>query len=381
MEVLFQINTIHSTRILFDTFTFMKLYLLSGFLGSGKTTAIFTASKLLVAEGREVGIITNDQGNELVDTAYLNRDRLMIKEVNNGCFCCRFDELEKQLNSLIDRRKPEIIFAETVGSCADLIATVVKPLGRSFPLEDIILSVFADASMLWPVIKGETFFLSEDVRYIYQKQLEEADLIVLNKADLLSNEQRAEMTIFLKKEYPGKVILVQDSTNEDSVRIWYSVLERFRPNEVRSSLDIDYDRYARGEQVLAWLDERLVILSTDGSASVAAHHFIRDVQRRIHKAGLPIGHLKFLLDDDREKRKYSYTTISGSGPFPEANPEPSDHVEILVNARVQADPEMLDDLVKAALLNMKEQFPVEVNIISSQAFQPEQPRPIHRIPE
>ena len=83
MEVLFQINTIHSTRILFDTFTFMKLYLLSGFLGSGKTTAIFTASKLLVAEGREVGIITNDQGNELVDTAYLNRDRLMIKEVNN----------------------------------------------------------------------------------------------------------------------------------------------------------------------------------------------------------------------------------------------------------------------------------------------------------
>ena len=49
----------------------MKLHLVGGFLGSGKTIAIIAAAKNLMAEGLCVGVVTNDQGKYLVDTAFL----------------------------------------------------------------------------------------------------------------------------------------------------------------------------------------------------------------------------------------------------------------------------------------------------------------------
>jgi G3E family GTPase len=356
----------------------MKLFLLSGFLGSGKTTAIREAALQLIREGRRVALITNDQGTELVDTAWLDQVGTEVWEVMDGCFCCRYDELEKGLGEL-QALDPEIIFAEAAGTCTDLLATVVKPLEGTRPELEIVLSVFADASMLWPLINGETFFFNEDVRYIYQKQLEEADLIVLNKSDLLSNDQREKLIVFLKEQYPDKVILIQDSTNTDSIQIWLSVLSRLQPPGSRRSLEIDYDRYAHGERVLGWLDERLQIHSQDGSACEAAHHLVREIQRRVHKAGIPIGHLKFLVDNGQEAKKYSYTTISGSGAFPEATPAPCNHVDILVNARVQADPILLDDLVKASISAMRDKYAVQVTIKASQAFQPGYPKPVHRM--
>lgn len=48
----------------------MKLHLVGGFLGSGKTTAIINAAKKLMKDGKRVGVITNDQGRYLVDTAF-----------------------------------------------------------------------------------------------------------------------------------------------------------------------------------------------------------------------------------------------------------------------------------------------------------------------
>ena len=356
----------------------MNLFLVSGFLGSGKTTAIREACLQLMREGREVAVITNDQGSSLVDTAWLEQPGMPVREVTKGCFCCRYQELEEKIGELMEQN-PDTIFAESVGTCADLVATVVKPLERSGKELNIILSVFADASMLWPLINGETFFLNEDVRYIYRKQMDEADILVLNKADLLSNDQREKMVTFLKSQYPDKLMLVQDSTNEGSVQIWTSVMGRFHPAQSRTSLEIDYDRYANGEKVLGWLDERLLIHSQDGSACQAAHHLVRDIQRRIHKAGLPIGHLKFLLDDGHMAKKYSYTTISGSGPFPENDAPSCNRVEVLVNARVQVDPELLDEMVKSSVAAMRDQFAVQVTVRARDSFQPGYPKPVHRL--
>src|SRR5512142_726693 len=104
------------------------LHLVGGFLGSGKTTAIINAAKRLIAQGRRVGVITNDQGKYLVDTAFFRLESIPALEVTGGCFCCNYDDLKGRLAQLIASAGPEVIFAESVGSCADIVATVVKPL-------------------------------------------------------------------------------------------------------------------------------------------------------------------------------------------------------------------------------------------------------------
>ena len=77
----------------FDNLAYMKLYLVNGFLGSGNTTAIQMACQNLQNNQKRVGVITNDQGEELVDTAFLKNHDLPTLQVTGGCFCCNYAKL------------------------------------------------------------------------------------------------------------------------------------------------------------------------------------------------------------------------------------------------------------------------------------------------
>ncbi len=155
----------------------MQLHIVGGFLGSGKTTAILTAARSLMAQGKKVGIITNDQGRFLVDTAFFRLANLPAVEVTGGCFCCHYDDLDARVNELIAAQAPDVIFAESVGSCADLVATVVRPLLELRPEGEppASFSVFTDSRLLRLYLKGESLPFCEEVLYIFRKQIEEAE--------------------------------------------------------------------------------------------------------------------------------------------------------------------------------------------------------------
>src|ERR1051326_6414528 len=196
----------------------MKLCLVGGFLGSGKTTAITTASKLLLRDKIRVAVITNDQGSQLVDTALTTNLKIPTAEIKNGCFCCNYNQLQSEIQRLKQSATPDIIFAEAVGSCADLIATVINPTMRFDPSTTITLSIFADGPVLLSVLEGRSVFISEDIQYIYKKQLEEASILVVNKSDMLDRDGITQIKAILGSEYPQKRLLFQDSTDETSTR-------------------------------------------------------------------------------------------------------------------------------------------------------------------
>ncbi len=106
----------------------MQLHMVGGFLGSGKTTAIAAACKALAVRKMTAGVITNDQGKYLVDTAFFDLQKIPAVQVARGCFCCNYDDLITRIDQLVRAVQPDVIFAEAVGSCADMVATVIKPL-------------------------------------------------------------------------------------------------------------------------------------------------------------------------------------------------------------------------------------------------------------
>ena len=79
-----------------------RYIMLGGFLGAGKTTAVAALAQHLVASGLRVGLITNDQGSELVDTAMLRARGFHTEEITGGCFCCRFATLTDAAHKLAD---------------------------------------------------------------------------------------------------------------------------------------------------------------------------------------------------------------------------------------------------------------------------------------
>jgi G3E family GTPase len=109
-----------------------RYIMIGGFLGAGKTTAVAKLAQHLSSQGRRVGLITNDQGSELVDTALLRSRGFATEEIPGGCFCCRFNSLVDAAKRLSAEAPPDVFIAEPVGSCTDLVATVTYPLRRIY---------------------------------------------------------------------------------------------------------------------------------------------------------------------------------------------------------------------------------------------------------
>lgn len=353
----------------------MKLCLTGGFLGSGKTTAIRQACKELLQRGISTGVVTNDQGVQLVDTGFIRGAAIPVREVTNGCFCCHFDALHSNIQELIREHQPEILFAESVGSCTDLVATVVKPLLQFHPGMEVSLSVFTDATALVPLLKGGRLFVDR-VKYIYRKQLEEADLIIINKIDLLGAGQLEEATELIKKLHPDKPVLCQHSHDPASGWNWIETVGRCSTAR-RKSLELDYDKYGAGEAELAWLDAELEIYSSANQAVDDAYRLISDIHSRINRQALAIGHIKFLLNDGTQQAKISITSHQPPG-FPSGAAETA-KVDMLINARVQATPGQVEEIIHDSLNWL--QFHTGCRVIrkTQAAFQPGYPTPTYRI--
>ena len=357
----------------------MKLYLLGGFLGSGKSTAILEACVQYANDGIKVAVITNDQGEKLVDSKIFENASIPFREVLGSCFCCNYDQLTGSISSLAAMNDYEIIFAESVGSCTDLVATIAKPLNIEDPDIQICISVFADASLLYSVIAGNSCFLDETVQYIFKKQLEEADILVINKSDLVNGEQLTLIKKIVSADYSGKVILYQNSLDQKSIRNWLEVLQEFSFKGKRKALQLDYDVYGEGESKLAWMDQQFQITTTDGSAFASAFALVERIYDKLKIAGYPIGHLKFFVSDGSKSTKISYTTSDHPAKHNYTDFTDADSITLLMNARIQTTAERLEDLVVNAVQEFKQERLVEISVDYFTAFRPGYPRPTYRL--
>ena len=355
----------------------MRLYLIGGFLGSGKTTAIQQACIALLAKQETVAVIANDQGEQLVDAGFIASFGITTKQVLNGCFCCNYNQLETHLNTLSKQLQPTIIFAESVGSCTDLVATIVKPLAKFHATINTVISVFTDASMLYQIIQGHASFISESIQYIYKKQLEEADVLVVNKVDLLQQDELAQLRSFVTATYQQKKILYQNSLQQADISKWLETLSTLTTDTSRTSLEIDYGIYAKGEADLAWLDEALVITTTDKTAYKIAEQIVITFYQSIERKGFAIGHLKCLIDDGASVKKMSFTTMNNTTPVSFGSSK-ANTVKLLINARVETTPHQLQSLLQQGIEHIVTANRCTVTSTSTAAFTPGYPTPTYR---
>ena len=253
--------------------TVMTVHLVGGFLGSGKTTAIRSACELLRHRGETASVITNDQGTLLVDTAYL-RGSQPTREVTGGCFCCRYDQLAELLaQARCDGTQH--VFAEAVGSCADLVATVVRPLLESVsgPVDRVSFTAIVDARLLIRLRAGEPLPWSGDIAYLFHEQLREAPLLVASKWDLVTDPPSLSASGNGSGiPSPGQAVLCQDGRTPPGVAGWVDALcDPGHPATAKAGacdLGIDYARYGAGEEALAWLDAEVRVNAAKGGARV-----------------------------------------------------------------------------------------------------------------
>lgn len=360
---------------------------LGGFLGAGKTSAIRRLGEYLASQGIRIGVITNDQASGLVDTQLLRTCGLETREVAGGCFCCRFDQLMDAANYLMSDVGPEVLVAEAVGSCTDLAATVTYPLRRLFGDRFTVapLSVLVDPIRARQVLglDAGTERFSDDVEYIYRKQLEEADIIVMNKCDLLPDESINELGIALSDAYPRADVMAVSVRDGLQLGDWYPRI-LFETQELRDTMDVDYDVYATGEAKLGWVNATIDVAASEPfNGSHALQELARELQLGLRGAGAEVAHLKMTLSRtaaDRAPLASIHLVRSAMEPTVGMMLDgPVETGYVVVNLRAEATPETLADALRAAAERVRgPNDSLSLTLETIEALSPGRPMPTHR---
>lgn len=361
----------------------MQLHIIGGFLGSGKTTAIATASLLLQERGIHAGVVTNDQGKYLVDSRFISARNIPSGQVTGGCFCCNYNQLDEQINRLHNSMGIQIIFAESVGSCTDLIATVIKPLSvfKNRETERLSLSIFAEAALLYDFLQNNHSPFSANIAYIYAKQIEEAEILIVNKTDLISTEILEILKRLVALKFPEKAVLFQNSLDRESVVKWLNILDQPSGETIRerNSLDIDYQRYGTGEAELAWFDQEIEISSDNGDAVELGKELVGMILHETENRRWTIGHLKFIMEANGQTEKISFTTNIKRHDLDKLLILKSSTAKLIINARIETEPEALKQMVAEVVQIIRLKSNASIHELNTSAFKPGFPNPTHRM--
>ena len=326
--------------------------LVGGFLGAGKTTAILKLAEFLKAQGQRVGLITNDKAGGLVDTARVRAAHWPVEEIAGACFCCRLSSLLEASQKLTEKARPDVFIAEPIGSCTDLAATVAFPLqkmyGDSYRIAPF--SVLVDpirAGRILGVEPGSNF--SSNVTYIYRKQLEEADIIVINKCDLLNDSLRIALHQVLVAQFPRAEIMECSARTVAGLDAWFA---RITSAEIgpHAALEIDYQAYGQGEAALGWLNAEIKV---SANMPFNGNGLLLDLAGRLRAqlqaADAQIAHLKMTIAATENSLAIGAISLVQNDQQPELTHTLLDPLlkgELILNLRAEASPEVLEQVVR-----------------------------------
>jgi hypothetical protein len=340
--------------------------LVGGFLGAGKTTLILAAARELQRRGLRSAMVWNDQGEDLVDTRHADLSGMRSGEVTGGCFCCRLSQLIEAIGDL-RAYTPDVIFAEPVGSCTDLSATVLRPLleySETWQLSP--LTVLVDPLRARDLLANDG---DGDMRFLFEKQLQEADLVCFTKSDLYP-------------DYPeiGAAHVRQLSAKTgQGLTAWLDEILSGEIARADRALEIDYAEYARAEAALAWLNLRAVF-EPEGllSPAMLLGPFLDNLDASLTAVKIPIAHLKAIVTAPTGFLKAAIVA-NGHEPIVEGDLDasPADNLELLLNLRAIGEPAAVRAIVEQELENLK----TGLKDYKLDCFSPSPPVPERRIPK
>ena len=360
----------------------VRFVMVGGFLGAGKTTALARLARMYQARGQRVGVVTNDQAHDLVDTNTFRAQGFATQEVPGACFCCRFDDLVSRVGSLEADQRPDVILAEPVGSCTDLVATVIQPLKDLYggKFEVAPYAVLFKPSHGTRILRDQPAGgFSPKAAYIFKKQLEEADAVLINRADELTPAEQDELTRLVGEKFPGTPVLRVSAQTGVGFDTFFELLDQ-KGGFGRKILDIDYDTYAEGEAELGWLNASVRLTADkpfdlDGLLTA----ILRELSGVCRKLGGEVAHLKLIGMDDAGAfgvgNVVSNETDAKLSLPSNVRPREAD---LIVNARVAIDPAVLEAEVRRVVSAECAKLGVTPEFRAAQSLRPGRPVPTHR---
>ncbi len=187
----------------------MKLIVIAGFLGSGKTSVLLAIARHLAERGGKVAVIENEIGDVGIDGHFVADHGFVVRELFGGCICCTLSTgVVEALHSLARTYGPEYVLLEPTGIAqpADLVATVEK------------YAAAVAGVVVVTVIDAERYeVLSEVVGPLLEGQIAQADVIAVNKRDAVPPEELDRIVTAVCALGPNAPVMAVSALDSESL--------------------------------------------------------------------------------------------------------------------------------------------------------------------
>ena len=360
-----------------------KYMIVSGFLGSGKTTTMIAMARCINARLKEQGqdghsaIIANDLGaKNLVDADYTRTADVAINEITGDCICYVTEDLVTQIERLA-KEGANIVISDIPGAGVGALDHVYLTLNEEYPGQfDLLpLTCLVDPMRLRMMLPGDArqdINLPEEMRFLLNAQLLEADLIVLNKCDLIDEEEREADLDFIRRAYPDiPVMAISARTGEGIPELVDYVLSHKATAEPRD-LGLDSEEFDAAEEKMCWYNRRFFAKERDEKNidfNAVVEDLMEGIRNGLIEAKRNVPHINLFAAGEGDD--FVKCSIVG-GDYDLEFERKLDHeytaMAIILNARATCESETFGEIVEDAMDETKAKYNLKCNVIFTECF-------------
>lgn len=352
----------------------IRFMVVSGFLGAGKTTTMIALAEHMNKTFGETAIIANDLGANLVDTNLTQTSGCTVAEIASGCICYQMDNTVDQIRRLRDKDGAVFVMSDIPGCGVGALDHVYHRLAND-NADEFTLSPFTvvvDPERLRMIMPERADInLPEELVYLLKLQLEEADLVVLNKADLLAPEDVERYVDFLHAACPDIPVLVisaLERTGIEELAEFIATHETALKNfSVRNNQE-----FADAEAKLTWYNRRLYLKTNDGGkidCNAVVGDLIESIRMGLIEKKRNVPHLKtFATSGNGDFNKASLIGVDYDVEYAQQFLRPHKNLRMIVNARAVCESRPLARLMDDALDEVCEKYDLDCQVFFTECF-------------
>lgn len=359
----------------------VKVLFIGGFLGAGKSRILGAIARRLINDGLNVGLVTNGRSGHTVEEVLEESFGMPIAEIAGGCFSAQFSDLVDATDTILDQN-PDVLLCEPVGSCADVVATVISPLkqfyGATFQILPFMMVLDPERAYEL-LINKEVHGISVDLLEMYRAQAEEADILLINKADILTETEIAAMKTNAEVLHPNTKLMMVSALRGDGVDELIDMVMNTKGEAGRVMREIDHADYKIASSSIGWLHTTINISASNGfKASELLWMLSEQIKTEMATRDHRVMHLKAVLKSGSRMVGFNLRKFS-------QNPEIEGDIEgvtlgvLVLHARMSVESGVLGGIVIRTLTRAAGALDAKVDFVKFQSYVPNYPCPRQRI--
>ncbi len=347
-----------------------KFAVFSGFLGSGKTTAMMALTKYCTARHAKAAMISNDLGHgvNLADSRLAQLKGCNASEITDDCICYVNEKLADRLNAYYDDGC-ELVVSDIPGFGVGALEHVYHGLTEKFPgqFELAPFTVLVEPRTVELLRSGR----SGDMEYLHNTQLVEADLIVLNKCDLIDAQQREADMAWLSEHYPLARVIAISALKEEGLEEFYQALAGGEASLRRPDIGYGGEAFSFAMSKISeyYIQYHAVVCCNDFDATAYLADMAERIRADVRSAGYEIPHGKFLAWE--QEGDYGKVDLLGTDRPIEVThrfERPSTDIAVVLNASAACPAAKLEAIVDNTIKAVSDQYQLETAVFKQECF-------------